>query len=169
MFIKGYKQTEEHKRRIGDANKISLIGQRHSPSTEFKKGMTSWLKGKKLGFIPKGAFKAGMIPWNKGLKGFRAGSLHHNWQGGITSDNDKARNSLELKLWKKAVFERDDYTCVWCHKRGGRLNADHILPFCLFPEKRVDINNGRTLCISCHQKTNTFAGRVRNFKVEEGK
>lgn len=40
MFKKGYKQTEEHKRKIGEANKISLKGRHSSPATEFKKGVS---------------------------------------------------------------------------------------------------------------------------------
>jgi 5-methylcytosine-specific restriction endonuclease McrA len=45
MSSKGYKQTEEHKKKIGEANKISLRGQRHSPATEFRKGLIPWNKG----------------------------------------------------------------------------------------------------------------------------
>jgi len=46
MVKKGYKQTEEHKRKIGLANAISLKGKRISISSEFKKGQTPWNKGK---------------------------------------------------------------------------------------------------------------------------
>lgn len=77
------------------------------------------------------------------------------------------RNSVECKLWRKAVFERDNYTCIWCGERGGRLNADHIKPFAYFPELRYAIDNGRTLCVDCHKTTNTYGSKVHLFKREE--
>jgi len=83
----------------------------------------------------------------------RSGENHYNWKGGVTPSAKKVRNSKEYKIWRKSVFERDDFTCVWCGKRGGDLNADHIKPFAHFPELRFAIDNGRTLCIPCHRTT----------------
>ncbi len=89
------------------------------------------------------------------------GDKHPNWKGGITSINQKIRHSLEFKLWRTAVFERDNYTCIWCGDKNGNgkaviLNADHIKPFYAYPELRFAIDNGRTLCISCHKTTDTY-------------
>lgn len=94
--------------------------------------------------------------------GIRApkGEKNPHWKGGITPINRLIRNSIENKLWRKAVFERDKYTCVWCGQVSGRLNADHIKPFALYPELRFAIDNGRTLCLSCHIKTDTYGGRI---------
>ena len=83
----------------------------------------------------------------------------HSWKGGITTINQKIRRSREYRLWRIAVFERDNYTCIFCGCVGGRLNADHIKPFALFPELRFAIDNGRTLCDDCHRKTETFGGK----------
>lgn len=82
------------------------------------------------------------------------------WKGGITPINKQIRTSREYKLWRTAVFERDGWTCVWCGAHGVELNADHIKPFALFPELRLAIDNGRTLCVPCHKTTDTYAGRI---------
>lgn len=88
-----------------------------------------------------------------------SGENHWNWQGGITPINEKIRKSSDYKVWRKAVFERDNYTCQICDQVGGKLNADHIKRFADYPELRLAIDNGRTLCESCHLKTETFGNR----------
>lgn len=61
--------------------------------------------------------------------------------------------------WRKAVFERDNYTCQICKVRGKQIQADHIKPFKYFPELRWILSNGRTLCVPCHRKTDTYGRR----------
>lgn len=82
-----------------------------------------------------------------------SGTKNKNWKGGITSLQEKIRNSAEYKNWRRLVFKRDDYTCVWCRKKGGYLEADHIKQFAFFPELRFAVDNGRTLCKECHNTT----------------
>lgn len=101
-------------------------------------------------------FKKGMITWNKGKKYPQiCGEKHWNWKGGISP---RVMNSFEYKLWRKAVFERDNYTCRFCGQHGGYLEADHIKPWALYPELRFAIDNGRTLCRKCHKTTFVFFG-----------
>lgn len=95
----------------------------------------------------------------------RIGVKSHNWKGGITPKNQKIRNSEEYKQWRLSVFERDNYSCVLCGNRSSvgnpvTLNADHIKPFAYYPELRLDVNNGRTLCVDCHRNTDTYCGRA---------
>ena len=78
-----------------------------------------------------------------------AGENHWNWKGGRTSLKN-LRKSFEYKLWREAVFKRDNFICQMCGKRGGKLQADHILSFTAFPTLRLSIDNGRTLCRKCH-------------------
>lgn len=77
---------------------------------------------------------------------------HWNWQGGITKENHLIRNSTLYKDWRKRVFERDNFTCQRCLKRGGKLNAHHIEKFSKNIKKRFDVNNGITLCTKCHRE-----------------
>ena len=121
------------------------------------------------GQMPKSPFKKGNIPWNKELKGKYpkeysnkiAGSKNYNWKGGTTPLYKKIRKSIEYKLWRIAVFERDNHTCRFCGQRGGILQADHIKRFADYPELRFAIDNGRTLCIDCHRKTNTWGFKIK--------
>lgn len=81
---------------------------------------------------------------------------HHWWKGGITKENTLIRTSIPYKKWRLKVFERDGYTCRICFIKGGLLHADHIKPFALFPELRLDINNGRTVHAECHKITESY-------------
>lgn len=72
------------------------------------------------------------------------------------TERQLAMNTKEYKLWRYSVFERDNYTCIWCFKRWCVLHADHIKPWCDYPELRYAIDNWRTLCVDCHKKTGTW-------------
>jgi hypothetical protein len=91
----------------------------------------------------------------------RKGPAHHNWKGGVTSPENKIRTSFEYKEWRRQVFERDGRACVLCGKSGGQMHADHIKTFADFPELRLVLSNGRTLCPPCHFKTETHGGTGR--------
>ncbi len=81
-----------------------------------------------------------------------------NWKGGLTKKRNKIMNSNKYKEWRKQVFERDDYTCQDCNKRGGYIEAHHTIPVSkcikLDCEKLIyDVYNGMTLCLECHKRT----------------
>ena len=86
----------------------------------------------------------------------KIGKRHWHWKGGVKSERRMLMNRKEYKLWRIAVFERDNYICQLCNQRGGDLHADHIKPFSLYPELRLAIDNGRALCVDCHRKTETY-------------
>lgn len=114
--------------------------------------------------------KLGKSTHNKGKKIPKEkrvfGEKHWNWQGGITPENISRRNLVEYKEWRFAIFSRDNFTCQLCSARSGKgtgkveLQADHIKPWAKFPELRLELSNGRTLCVPCHRKTDTYGGRL---------
>ena len=116
----------------------------------------AWNLGKKWSI--KHRMKLSEIQKQRVLKG-----KHNFWKGGI----DKAKHSeryalmktMEYKLWREAIFKKDNFTCQMCNQYGGYLEADHIKSWNLYPELRFAIDNGRTLCRSCHQTTDTWGGR----------
>ena len=122
------------------------------------KGMDRyWLRGNKNAEDSGGSstsFQIGQLPWNKGKKHPAvAGDKNPNWKGGVTSKNELIRKSGAYKEWRFSVYERDNYTCMSCRgSESGTLNAHHIKRFADYPELRLDIDNGITLCKSCHQE-----------------
>jgi HNH endonuclease len=59
----------------------------------------------------------------------------------------------DYDVWMTAVKKRDNYTCRHCgrgKKDGIRVIAHHIIPYKPFPATRYVVENGLTLCDSCH-------------------
>lgn len=119
----------------------------------------AWNKGMKGVCKPNsGSFKKGQTSWNKGKPNYgMRGENNPLWKGGITPVNNQIRHSLEYKEWIRKVFKRDNYTCQGCGVRSGNgkrvyLHAHHIKLFSEEPELRFDISNGITLCKNCHKK-----------------
>lgn len=140
-----------------------------------KSKMRARMLGNKLR-IGKPSWNKGKTSWSKGLhftedhcekiSESRIGNKNPNWKGGITPINKVIRMSREYELWRQAVFERDNYTCVLCGQYGGQLEADHIKPFALFPELIFAIDNGRTLCKPCHKLTDTYGNKKQKENVQ---
>ena len=90
------------------------------------------------------------------------GKGNPNWKGGTYgTERHKLMGRIEYSNWRKAVFERDNYTCVLCNKKGGNLIGDHIKPYYTNPELVFDVNNGRTLCQDCDKKQDTWGHKVK--------
>lgn len=149
----------------------------------------AWNSGIKTGIIPKSAFKKGHPApktafkkneksWNTGTKGImktnggsfkkgqNVGIFNLNWKGGITPINVKIRTSLEIKLWRKACLERDNFTDQKTGQIGGDLVVHHINNFSSHPELRTSIENGITLSLKSHREFHKKYGTKNNTKEQ---
>ena len=94
----------------------------------------------------------GWKPWNTGKTGIVSGAKNPNWKGGISDKMNLLRQSNEYVKWRNLVFVRDEYTCQNCKQLGGTLHAHHKALVRFYPELIVNVDNGLTLCKSCHHK-----------------
>jgi len=107
--------------------------------------------------------KVGYVPWIKGRNHTEESKLKiSKAQKGkpkkrlnineLKTDESKLwRNRIEYRLWREAVFARDNWTCQICGQRGEELNPHHIKQFAYYPKLRFAIDNGITLCVKCHK------------------
>ena len=163
-FQKGHIPWSKGKKRpeiSGENHPRYWLGKKHPPSKETREKRRKALLGK-----PRPQWVI-----NKIIKNSPTGVKHHNWKGGITPLREKIWHRKEYYQWRKSIFEKDNYICVICNKKSGFLHADHypisfskiIKDFKIKSiqdarncKKLWDINNGRTLCISCHRKTENY-------------
>lgn len=142
-------QQKRISKKCADCDKI-IAGK----STHCKKCAAKYINhhwGEKISKAVKGLSKNSSTKFKKGVD-------HPNWKGGgiIQSERHRFMALQPYKNWRTEVFNKDNYTCQHCGERGGVLHADHIKSYNLFPEHRLDIENGRTLCVKCHRKTPTW-------------
>lgn len=114
-----------------------------------------------------GQFQKGIIPWNKNKKmsqeyrdKMRKSSLGRKHSEATKKKMAESRRigieryCYRYKIWKQEVKKRDG-KCLKCGSTES-LHAHHIIPFKENIELRFDINNGETLCASCHAKLEGF-------------
>ena len=65
--------------------------------------------------------------------------------------------------WRESVFRRDNWTCYICGEKSGELRAHHIMSFTKYPELRLVLANGVTLCNKCHLEFHREHGQKDNF------
>jgi len=174
--LKGRKLTKEWKRKIGNANKGKIYSKDYKKKMSKRcKGINTWMKGQKpsLKLIEKrrkgvlkyyknseNRKKLSLIMKEKSLKG----KENPNWKGGITPINHKIRHSIEFRLWREAVFARDNWTCKKCNLRGFYLHPHHIKNFSKYFKLRFIVSNGITFCKKCHKLFHKKYGRKNNTK-----
>ena len=183
--------SEETKKKLSEIKKGKLpknFYEMQKRGHELNRGKPAWNRGKKLGSNPKHSLRMTgrkqteeeiqkriktlrpmweSAEWRKKMSEARKGEKSHLWRGGITPINLKIRGSLEMKQWIQDIFQRDNYTCKFCEKIGGKLNADHIKPFAWFPKLRFELSNGQTLCKDCHNWKTKWDMKIYTGKIPE--
>jgi len=85
------------------------------------------------------------------------------WKGGIRTKRTE-RITLEYKNWRNSVFKKDDYKCSNCNENSTNLQAHHILSWRDNPDLRYIIENGITLCKTCHIEFHKIYGKTSATK-----
>lgn len=84
--------------------------------------------------------------------------------------DSKRMYNINVKEWYriiKDVFKRDNYTCQYCGKVGGKLEADHIIPFS--KGGTDDMDNLVTACRKCNrQKRDKSVEEFLKWRKEHG-
>lgn len=168
-------RSEEVKKRISSGMK--------GKSTVWLKGRTLTKKVKdKISVANSGKKRPWVKGWPKGkphsleTRSKTSGKNNYNWKGGKRSITLKVREMYEYRQWWSDIYTRDDFTCQICGIRGAKLNADHYPKMlsvildeysiktkeeALVCSELWNINNGRTLCESCHRKTPTWGLKLK--------
>jgi hypothetical protein len=173
---KGKPYTEERKKEISERNKrLGIKPPGNTGRTRFKKGLLPWNKDKKMS--PESCKKLSesrkgyrpTIEVRKKLSEAHKGEKSSLWRGGrmeFYPENERIRKSFEYKLWRKAIFERDKFTCQKTGVIGGKLVAHHINNFNDFPELRLAIDNGITLLKIVHIAFHKKYGKQNNTREQ---
>jgi len=181
------KSRLERKKRLGYINslktrkKISKALKGRRLSEEIKRKMSEALKGKKkLPFTKehkKKISESGKMP-----RPWMRGENSPHWKGGVSELSKRIKTSFKYKEWRETIFQRDNWTCRKCGKRGGVIIHPHhkkslttileennikTLEDVLECKELWDINNGITLCRKCHKETDTYGWNRYNEILKE--
>src|SRR3990167_8148218 len=154
-FNKGGYKIKDTSRMKGHGHPSWIKGKHHSEAT-IKKLSLAKMGNKnpakrldvrlKMSLSRKGIRKT--LEQRKEMSLRQKGEKHWNWKGGKCIASKKRYFDLDYKLWREAIFERDNYSCRKC-KTSGYLTAHHIKSWKNYPELRYEIDNGVTLCEEC--------------------
>ena len=96
------------------------------------------------------------------------GDKHPNWNPNLTDEyREINRKYPEYYRWREFIFKRDNYTCQICgDNKGGNLNAHHLEGYSNNPDLRTTLENGITLCETCHGNFHHCYGYGNNTKEQ---
>lgn len=140
------------------------------PRGVYKRTKPVWNKGKKLAESHAKKCRVAMLGKKHSLETrlkmseAHLGEKNHNYINGVSRFIVSHYNDLRYKLWREAVFQRDNWTCQNCGTKGGYLEPHHIKSWAKFVDLRFELDNGQTLCKTCHKLTDNYAGK-NNRKI----
>lgn len=99
---------------------------------------------------------------------FRNSEDHPMWNPNLTDKQRQDRRKYpEYYKWRETVYERDNYTCQICgSNKSGTLNAHHLESYRANPKLRTILDNGITLCETCHKNFHHQYGYGNNTKQQ---
>ena len=105
---------------------------------------------------------------NCALKILNSGENHPLWNPNLTKEERiEGRHYTEYTDFIKLVMARDNYTCQCCgDDKGGNINAHHKDGYHWAKDRRVEIDNGVTLCEICHNKFHSIYGNRFNTEAQ---
>ena len=156
--MKGRRHTEESKKQMSESNKKNprryWLGKKRSEKDR-KKMSESKLKNPTRYWLGKDRLDM-------------RGENNVGWKGGMCRERVRIWHSGKYQRWRKSVFERDNYTCQECGKRGSKLEAHHIKSFSKYPKLRFELSNGITLCGQpCHLKTRGKEEKFEKYFIKK--
>lgn len=89
-----------------------------------------------------------------------------DWSGFVYESEDPKRSKFKFSRINLQVFQRDNFACQLCHKRGGKLNAHHLDNWKQFKELRYELSNLVTLCVPCHKAFHNKYGTRNNVRSQ---
>ena len=170
-FQKGHKGFGTPESYTKQAIKMKIImkgkykGERHSPATEFKKGIHN------------------NVGKNNPMYGIR-GSKNPKWTGNSPLSLS-IRKSPEYNEWRSIIFDKDNYACQVCYTKNVKgkrvyLYAHHLISFLTIIKKNKistlqnainckelwNTENGVVLCRKCHYSFHKIYGFKNNTKAQ---
>jgi hypothetical protein len=89
--------------------------------------------------------------WNAQVTNLINGTPITDWISRPSRHYDISEEAYNI--WRHAVYERDYHTCRICGANHCLIHAHHIIPQRINQDLILDINNGITMCRTCHELT----------------